>query len=139
MKVDPDDLKRWGHDDLTKIIDQHVSTMPDRPKVVVTIIVNGRDFDEANAQALKPLAPHYFNTQPVLWLGAAFRIIYLGFDAAESDAFLQFWAIAATMPRLDEMALYIDGKAEFRIDRLIHGPPPPGSDLYEEPVRPYEP
>jgi hypothetical protein len=41
MKVEPDDLRRWGYDELTKIIDEHVATMPDRPKIVLTIMFGG--------------------------------------------------------------------------------------------------
>jgi hypothetical protein len=127
MKVEPDDLRRWGHDELTKTIDQHVATMPDRPKVIIAIIVWGRESDQANAEALRPLAPQHFSTQALLWLDKPVRIIYLGFDASESAAFYDFWGIAAAFPRVDEMALYVDGKAEFRVDRLIHGPPPADS------------
>jgi hypothetical protein len=127
MKIEPDDLRRWGHDELTKTIDQHVSSMPDRPPVVVAVIVWGHESDQANAEALRPLAPQYFSTQALLWLDRPVRIIYLGFDASDSSALHSFWSVAAAMPRVDEMALYINGKAEFRVDRLIHGPPPTDS------------
>ena len=123
MKVDPEELRRWGHDQLTQTIDQHVTAMPDRPAIVVTIIVWGRESDQANNDALRPLAPQFFSVQPLLWLGRPVRIIYLGFDSSESGAFYRFWSVAAAMPRVDEMALYINGKAEFRLDRLIHEPP----------------
>lgn len=124
MKVEPDDLRRWGHDELTKIIDQHVATMPDRPAIAVAIIVWGRESDQADSAALRPLAPQFFSVQPLLWLGRPVRIIYLGFESSEAGAFHRFWEVAAAMPRVDEMALYINGKGGFRVDRLIHGPPP---------------
>ena len=129
MKVDPEDLRRWGHDELTRTIDEHVASMPDRPNIVITVIFWGRESDEDNAKALQPLAPQHFTTQPLLWLGRPVRIIYLGFDKSDAKALHRFWSVAAALPRVDEMALYIDGKAEFRIDRLIHGPPPPGSEF----------
>jgi hypothetical protein len=103
--------------------------MPDRPNIVITVIFWGRESDEDNAKALQPLAPQHFTTQPLLWLGRPVRIIYLGFDKSDAKALHRFWSVAAALPRVDEMALYIDGKAEFRIDRLIHGPPPPGSEF----------
>ena len=108
MKVDPEDLRRWGHDELTRTIDEHVASMPDRPPIVVTVIVWGRESDEANSAALQPLAPQHFTTQPLVWLGRPVRIVYLGFDASDADAFHYFWSVAAALPRVDEIAPEVD-------------------------------
>ena len=108
----------WGSDDLTNIINKEVEAMPDRPPVVVVIIFYTRQSDAANAEALRPLAQNHFSTHELVWLGLPTRVTYLGFDSGDSPALFRFWSVAAALPRIDEMAVYIKGAAAFRMERI---------------------
>jgi hypothetical protein len=108
----------WGKDDLTALINKEVEAMPDRPPVVVVIIFYTRNADAANAEALRPLAQNHFSTHELMWLSVPTRVTYLGFDSADSPAFYRLWSVAAALPRIDEMAVYIKGVAAFRLERI---------------------
>ena len=124
MMIDHDRLRRWGSDAVGKRMNEAVEKMPDRPRVVIVLIFYGRDHDEANAEALKPIASHQFTTDAVVWLGVPARITYFGFDASDSALF-DFWIIAASLPRLDELVVYIDGVPKFRADTVLPVETPP--------------
>ena len=132
MQTDSEDFKRWGHDELSELIDNYVRELPDRSGVVVALInYGGAENDEEINSKLLPLAMNTFGSRHYKLFGIQpVQVIYLGFDGKDGDAFLALWTCVASLPRLDEMIIYIQGKPVFRSDRLLFDVPPQGSAFF---------
>jgi hypothetical protein len=132
MQIDPEDLKKWGGDFISNLINKHVASMPDRPRVVVAIIIWGREADGLHAEVLRPFSPNHFSTEALKALGSPFRVAYLGFDSTDSEQLFRFLLEAAKL-KIDEVVFYLDGKPVFRSDRVTEVPYKVGESDDEEP------
>ena len=121
MQIDPEDLKKWGGDHISNHINKHVDAMPDRPAIVIAILIWGRESDALTSEVLQPFSPNQFSVEPLQSYGRPFRVAYLGFDSPDSAQLFRFLIEAARL-RVDEMVFYLEGKPVFRSDRVTAVP-----------------
>jgi hypothetical protein len=127
MPIDPENLRGWGNDFISNFINQAVSGMPDRPKLVIAILSRtvprrGRPSDDIDIFTLKSFSPRPVRVEtvealPRLPAGQAFRVAYLSFDAADSAALFRSLVESARL-KFPEMIVYVDGQPVFRSDRI---------------------
>jgi hypothetical protein len=113
----PNKNLEWGRDPLSEAIDNQIATMPDRPKVVLALIKNGKEFDGQFERVFGSLTNNYLRTLPLLVFGLPFRIVFIGFE--EEDMALPFTITKLNSEIWDEGAVYVDGKPIALLKRPI--------------------
>jgi hypothetical protein len=110
-------ILEWGRDPLSEAIDDQVAKMPDRPKVVLALIKNGKQFDGQYERVFGSLTDNYLSTLPLLIYDLPFRIVFMGFE--EADVALPLAITKLNSEIWDEGAIYVDGKAIALLKRPI--------------------
>ncbi|HEY5042719.1 MAG TPA: hypothetical protein VIK53_12030 [Verrucomicrobiae bacterium] len=113
----PNKNLEWGRDPLSEAIDNQIATMPDRPKVVLALIKNGKEFDGQYERVFGSLTSNYLSTLPLLVFNLPIRIVFIGFD--EADAALSLAITKLNSEIWDEGAIYVDGKVIALLKRPI--------------------
>lgn len=98
----------WGCDPMSEEIDNQVSKMPDRPKVLLVLIKSGREFDELYENVFSDVPENYLRTFRFVFFGKPFRFTYLGFEKV--DAAMPLIITKMNSEIWDEGVIYVDGK-----------------------------
>jgi len=115
------DHLEWGGDPYSAMMNNQISQMPDRPKVILALLKFGRESDGKIEQAFGDLPNNYLRTFPLSYLDRPFRIVCIGFDEADSAMPLAITKLSSEI--WDEGAIYVDGKAIALLERPIHKEP----------------
>ncbi len=107
----------WGRDPLSEAIDNQIACMPDRPKVVLALIKNGKEFDGQFERVFGDVPNNYLSMLPLVVFNLPFRVVFLGFE--EKDEVMPFAIAKMNSEIWDEGAIYVDGKPIALLKRPI--------------------
>jgi hypothetical protein len=106
----------WGYDEITKIIQQRVSTMPDLPRQVAIILSWSDSEDESVKQTFGDTGAAY-DVLALKWLDKPFRLFFLSLapdSPLRADRFLDLLCNAS----FSECFLLRQGTALLRMTKL---------------------
>lgn len=91
--------------------------MPDRPKVVITLISTSDDDEKKIIKAMAAHEEAFLNVHSIKVFDIPHRLFYLGFDPDTPVTLSDFLATLSGIP-FAEGAIYVDGKPALRIAKL---------------------
>src|SRR5260221_14727295 len=103
----------WDNDPLSRCISDHVQKMPDRPKVVVAIINQNREEDEAIVQSMADFKEAAIRVFALSFGEIRYTIFLFGFEGDFVGPVGKLLEVFATLPDY-EGAIYVD-----RLARLV--------------------
>lgn len=117
----------WGGDPVTAFVSDQIAARPDRPKIVLAVLVQKREKDPAITGAMDRIGAGFLRFIPFECFGTPWSVYLAGFDP---DDGLALWPFLADLTAFEfsEAAFYTEGKPRVRL-APVRPPVQPGDRL----------